>query len=167
MPKKIWKNLFVAALLSSCAVKVPNIRVAAAVEDIPGIAALQRATNTDEKRRMDIDDWFDFLYAQVERPDRHDPDCSIDPNGVNCSWLPAKGPALCVSSEDWQKNETAIAQLCVEGKCSYDQQKTFTEVTGRVQGLISDTMPVIKEGEPNGSSTRTETQSQNPGEVKK
>lgn len=135
MLKKIWKSLFVAALLHSCAVKVPNIRVCAPVEGVPGVAALCRATNTDQKWRLNIDEWFDFLYAQGERPNPKKPG----------EKLPAKGPALAVSSEDWQLNETAIGQLCVDGKCNYDQQQLFNKVTGRIEGLIEDTSPQVKE----------------------
>ena len=99
------------ALLTSCAVNIPNIRAVAPVEGIPGIAAIAQETNTDKTTRLTIDEWLDFLYAQLERPDPKDP----------TNTLPEKGPAICMSSEDWAKNETAIAQLCVKGKCTYEQ----------------------------------------------
>lgn len=137
MPKTLWKSLFVAALLNSCATTIPDITVCAPVEGIAGVAALCRKTNSDRKWRLSIEEWFDFIYAQDERSDPKNPGKK----------LPAKGAALAVSSEDYMRNDLAIAQLCVTGKCSYEQENQLKAVTGRVQGLIQDTMPVINEGD--------------------
>jgi hypothetical protein len=107
--------LFAAVLSSSCGTVIPNIEAVSPIEikELPNVAASGQWTNTDQQRLLDHDEWFDFLYAQPERPDPKNPGKS----------LPAKGPAVCVSSEHWAKNETAIAQLCIHGKCTYDQQQ--------------------------------------------
>lgn len=107
---------FAAALsLSSCATTIPNIEAVSPIEipGLPQVAASGQFTNSDDQRLLNHDAWFDFLYAQPERPDPAHPGQT----------LPAKGPAVCVSSIDWAKNETAIAQLCIHGKCSYEQKQ--------------------------------------------
>lgn len=105
-------SLLASALLSGCATLVPNVEPCSPTGDIAGVAALCQDTNDDAHRRMSLDAWFDFLYAQPERPDPAHPG----------ETLPAKGPAVCLSSDDWRKNETAIAQLCIHGKCTYEQK---------------------------------------------
>lgn len=118
MLKKLCIILFAAALLSSCATVVPDIEAVSPVNGVPGVAALAQHTNSDNHRRLDINELLDFLYAQDERPDPKHPG----------KRLPKKGPAVCVSSVDWQRNETAIAQLCVKGKCTYEQKKVLARM---------------------------------------
>ena len=138
--KKLWKSLSVAALLSSCATTIPDVEVASGVQGYAavGVAALARNTNSDNKRRMDVQEWLDFLYAQPKRPDWRDKDCLVDPQSKNCTWLPEKGPAVCMSSEDYQRNDAAIAQICVNAPCSYELKKNIEEARTRVNLLIKE-----------------------------
>ena len=116
MRKLLCTSLFIAALfLNGCAVSVPNLEAVSGVQNVPGVAALAQRTNTDARRRLTLDEWLDFLYAQPERPD------PANHGGV----LPAKGPAVCLSSVDWARNETALADLCARGSCSYEQVKAL------------------------------------------
>lgn len=111
--KSLWLVISAAALCNSCSTVIPNIEAVSPTGGVAGVAALGQNTNNDGHRRLSLDEWFDFLYAQPERPDpKH-------PGGK----LPAKGPAVCVSSPDWGRNETAIAQLCIHGKCTYEEQQ--------------------------------------------
>lgn len=125
MPSVQWSVLLsVAQLLSGCATVVPNILACSGVEGIPGIAALCRRTNTDEKQRISLETWLEFLYAQEARPDPKNPG----------KMLPPKGPAVCVSAYDYQRNDTAISQLCAKGKCTFEQKKAYE----RIKGLVDD-----------------------------
>ncbi len=45
--------------------------------------------------------------------------------GVGAIAQQTKGPAMCMSSIDYARNETAIAQLCIKGKCTYEQQEAL------------------------------------------
>jgi hypothetical protein len=119
--RKTWKVLFVAALLSSCTVRIPDNEVCSGTEGFAGVAALCRQTNSDSKRRLNTDQWLDFLYARED-----DPNTKADES---------KGPAICISSEDYRKNETAIAQLCVKTNCTYEVKKQIAEISGRVEAL--------------------------------
>lgn len=132
--RKTWKLLFVAALLSSCTVKIPDNEVCSGTEGFAGVAALCRQTNSEGKRRLNLDQWLDFLYAREERPDPKNPGQK----------LPAKGPAICISSEDYRKNETAIAQLCVKVNCNYEIKKQIAEISGRVEALRKEASKGVK-----------------------
>jgi hypothetical protein len=125
MRKMIWANFFIAALLlSSCATTVPDIRACSGIEGVPGVSALCRYTNSDKKERLTLDEWLEFLYAQPERPDPKNPG----------KMLPAKGPAIAVSSDDYRRNDTAMAALCAKGKCTYEQKKALE----RMQALETE-----------------------------
>jgi len=120
-----WLALLGAALLlSACSTTVPDIEACSGVEGFPGVAALCQSSNTDKRRRLTAAQWLDFLYTQAPRPDLKNPGKT----------LPAKGPAVCVSSDDWRKNETAIAELCAKGHCTYEQKKALE----RMQNFVSD-----------------------------
>lgn len=113
----------------SCSTLIPNIQPCAPTGDIAGVAALCQNTNNDGHRRMNLDQWIDFLYAQPERPDPDHPGKT----------LPAKGPAIALSSEDWARNETAIAQLCIHGKCTYEEkQAASNELAYRRRVLVAN-----------------------------
>jgi hypothetical protein len=85
-------------------VNIPNIKAVSPVSGLPNIAALAQYTNTDERETLTMEQFLAFLYANPEQN---------------------KGPAVCISSEDWQRNETALAELCVKGNCTYEQKKTL------------------------------------------
>ncbi len=112
--KRLFLISCAAALFHSCATTIPSIEACAPTGDGLEVAALCQDTNDDGHRRMNLNQWFDFIYAQPERPDPDHPG----------QMLPAKGPAIAVSSEDWAANEAAIAQLCIRGKCTYAQKRS-------------------------------------------
>lgn len=116
MHKIVWLSLFAVGLLfNSCAYTIPNIEICSGVSGVPGVGALCQNTNTDDRRRLTVEEWLEFLYAKPERPDPKNPGKT----------LPEKGPAMCASSVDYAKNETAIAELCVKIKCTYEQKKAL------------------------------------------
>ncbi len=126
--KKLCLLFSSVALFSSCTVIVPNIRPCAPVEGYPGVGALCTWTNTGDQERLTVDEFIDMLYAQPERPDPKDPNCKVKPPEAPkkaCRMLPAHGPSLILSSVDYQKNDTALAQLCVKAKCTYEQKKAL------------------------------------------
>ena len=117
----LWLALFAVGLLvSACSTVIPAIEAVSPVSGYPGVAALGQNTNDDGHRRLTTAEWVDFLYARGEIPNPKDP----------TKKLPAKGPAVCVSSDDWRKNETAIAQFCENGKCTYEQKKALVRMQG-------------------------------------
>lgn len=107
---------------------MPNVKTASGTLGHPSVAAIATWSNSGVQERLSWDEWYDFLYAQPERPDPKDPDCKIDPNSSKCSKLPEKGPAVCMSSEDYRKNDTAMADLCLKGKCTYEQNRAATNI---------------------------------------
>lgn len=98
---------------------MPNIEAVSPIQGVPGVAALAQFSNTDDHRRMNLTEFLDFLYARGELviDDPKNPGKKIT--------LPAKGPAVCTWSEDWQKNEAAAAALCAKGKCTYEVERTL------------------------------------------
>ena len=105
--------------LVSCATVISDIEAVSPISGIPGVAALAQRTNTDVSRRLTMQEWLDFLYA--------------DP-------ATKKGPAICVSSEDWRLNETAIADLCLRGFCTYEQE----QMVKRMNGFRSEVQEMIR-----------------------
>lgn len=65
-----------------------------------------------QTRSMDLDEWINFLEPQKEVRDP-----------VHGSLIRAQhGAALCQSSEDWNKQKTALEQACklLGSKCTYE-----------------------------------------------
>lgn len=124
-PKKLWLLFSAAAQLTSCSTLIPNIEPCSPTGGVAGVAALCQNTNNDGHRRMDLNHFSDFLFAQPERPDPDHPGQT----------LPAKGPAVCLSSIHWSENETAIAQLCIRGKCTYEDQQSVARAL-RFRGRV-------------------------------
>jgi hypothetical protein len=122
MPKKLLLLSFAAALFVSCAVKIPNVKPTVGTLEFPGVGAIETESNTGKQRRLTVAEWIDFLYAQPERPDPKNPG----------KMLPAKGPAVCVSSIDYQKNDTALAQLCVKAKCTYEVENEINRIRSNI-----------------------------------
>lgn len=105
--KMLWPSLFaVAMLVSACSANIPNLRPVVPVlcdaPNCPDVGAIWQYTNTDERGRMTRAEFIDFLYPNAQ-----------------------KGPAICVSSEEWKQNELSIATLCSRGNCSYEQKKVL------------------------------------------
>src|SRR5689334_11961796 len=94
--------LSLSALLLSCAgVEIPNTRVCVVAGKLSagGDCAYTGSATTEQ---MSFEEFVDFLEAREERPDPKDP----------AKRLPAKGAALCQSSEDWTRAKTALEQAC-------------------------------------------------------
>lgn len=117
---KLFLIVLATLILCSCAVSIPNIEAVSPVAGIPGVAAIAQNSNDDGHRRLNINEWMDFLYARGEILDPADP--------LKKRKLAAKGPSVCVSSEDFQKNQLAIDQLCNKGHCSWEQKKALERI---------------------------------------
>lgn len=126
--KRLWKSLFVAALSLSGCTTIPDIEVCTPTDQFPGVAALCRNTNSDHKRRLSPGEFFDFIYAQKERPDPKNPSKK----------LPEKGPAIFISSEDYRRNDTALGQLCTHAPCSYEVKKSIEKASTQVNTLLNE-----------------------------
>lgn len=94
------KNFFpILFVINGCAeVVIPNVEWCVS---IGSSGAICQNSNNDQKRRLDLDGWLNFLEANE-----------------------SKGPALCTSSEDFTKLKTSIEQLCLLAgdKCTYDRK---------------------------------------------
>lgn len=108
--------------LASCAVTIPNLEGCSGVNGFAGVGALCQNTLSDHHRDLTVEQWLDFLYARPDDESTKDVD-------------EAKGPAVCFSSVDMQKQKTAMEQLCVKAKCTYEQKKVIRELLGRMESL--------------------------------
>ena len=92
------------ALIRCGHVQVPDTEVCSSA----GVhGALCAHTISQERRRLTIEQWIDFLEA----------------NGDN------KGPAVCQSSIDYMKVKTALEQLCQKAgdSCAYEDKKMISD----------------------------------------
>ena len=108
---------------------IPNIEAVAPVEEIAGVGALGQNMLSEDHRDLDPLAFIDFLYARdkVTIPDPKNPLKTIT--------LPAKGPAICFSSLDFGRLKTALQQLCVKAKCSYEQKQSIDQAVQRMETL--------------------------------
>ena len=119
--------------LSSCAVTVHNLEGCSGVNGFAGVGALCQNTLSDDHRDLTPEEWLDFLYARprLRVPDPKDPTKMV--------WLDQKGPAVCFSSVDFQKQKTALEQLCVKAKCNYETKQLVDETVRRMSDLQNRT----------------------------
>ena len=76
-------------ILSGCAtVRVPNVEWCSS---IGAFGAVCQSSLSDDSRQLTLDEWLDWLEADLH---------------IN------RGPALCVSSNDFTRLKIAIEQLC-------------------------------------------------------
>lgn len=113
---KSWLSILAGiSLLFSCAGKqvVVDAQLCAGVFPITlEVAALCSWTNHEEKTCKNLDQWTEFLSAMPERPDPRDP----------TKKLPAKGPAIAMSSEHMEKILALVDALCYKYKaCTFEQ----------------------------------------------
>lgn len=89
-------------------------------------------TLSDETSSMNLDEWVAFLEPQPEHPDHKDA----------TKVIPARGAAICMADEDWNKMKTALEQACKKlGRwCSYEAQSTISGVENRVEALQTNVM---------------------------
>jgi tetrahydromethanopterin S-methyltransferase subunit G len=117
--------LLLVSLFSGCLVHVTvkNTK-ACAVAGVMAAGADCAYTLTDKTESMTLDELIDFLEPQPERPDPKNPG----------KMLPARGPAIIQSSDDWNHMKTALEQACaaLEDRCSYETQQMIKEAGRRV-----------------------------------
>lgn len=109
--QKAYLGLFVFLCSTSCGINVYNTRQCSVAGYISnGMDCAY--TLSDKTEQMNFHDSLIFLEPQVERPDPNDPSKT----------LPARGGAICQSSEDWGKNKTSLEQACKKlSGCNYEQ----------------------------------------------
>ena len=137
---KSWLSILVGiALLCSCKQKepAPDIQVCAGVFPITlEVAALCSWSNHVEKTRKNLDQWTEFLSAMPERPDPKRP-------GVI---LPAKGPAIAMSSEHFEKITALVDKLCYKYKaCSFEQEAMLASLKEAAETVKKGTSSYRKE----------------------
>ena len=118
--RRLWLCLLPLAL-SSCSVTVPNVMLCttAGVMSAGGDCA---KSLSDDTATLDLDQWIEFLEPQVEQ---------VLPGDVK---IPARGGALCMSSDDFAKLKTAMEQACHKlGRwCSYEVKTTMEQSAHRI-----------------------------------
>lgn len=123
--KKNWllcKSLLGLVLLSlfGCmSVRIPNTEVCA-VSGRLAMGANCANTLTDQTRQLNLGEFIDFLEPRVS------------PTGDV-----VKGPALCMSTVDFEKLKTAIEQACqlLEQRCTYEMQEAIRFANGNIDDL--------------------------------
>lgn len=108
--KNVWLILSSIALLSGCAkVVIKDVEWCASAGRF---GALCQHSIHDQSRRMTVEEFIDFLQARPGNP----------ANGI-----PAKGPALCTSSEGFKDVKTMLEQACylLKKKCTYEMKQTI------------------------------------------
>lgn len=119
--KTAWLLLF-AIIASACnKVEVPNTRWCSSI----GIhGALCQDSNTLDNSKLGIDEFIYFLEAQED--DKTTPENE------------SKGPALCISSNDFAKLKTAVEQLChkLGNKCTYEDKQMIARMNEAYIRLI-------------------------------
>lgn len=77
-------------------------------------------TLKDETEDLSLQQLIEFLEPQVDR-----------------------GPALCMSTEDFAKLQIAMEQACAKlaGKCTKEQQEQIKQVSARVGRLVNRRKP--------------------------
>lgn len=111
MRKLLYLSSFI--LTASACVTVPNARTYAVAGKLSH-GGIWAETQTPLTGDLTMDEFLDFLEAQDARPDPKDP----------TKVLPAHGAAVCLTSDDFDKLQTALGQACRElGKrCSKEVQ---------------------------------------------
>ncbi len=86
-------------------------------------------TLQEKPRSMNLDEFIEFLEPQAK---------VIDPNTGQVI-KPARGPALCQSSDDWNKMKTALEQACKKlgPWCSYEIKTYIQRASKNLASLQS------------------------------
>jgi hypothetical protein len=112
---KLW--LISSALaLSGCAT-IPNIKACTAA-GVLSAGANCAETVTGVTSQMTEDEYFDFLEPQQERPDPSSPG----------HLLPARGGAICTSSEDFNRLKTEFEKACKKIKCTKEAAQALANL---------------------------------------
>lgn len=114
-------------LLASCAT-IPNSIVCtpAGLVTLGGICG---ETQTSKTWDLTFEEFIYFLEAQAEHPDPNEPTHTV----------PAKGAAMCQSSEDYQKQKTALETACrlLGPRCSYEIKKQIKTMQANIDRLLA------------------------------
>ena len=118
----LCKSLLGLALLSlsGCmSVRIPNTEICA-VSGRLAMGANCANTLNDQTRQLNLGEFIDFLEPRVS------------PSGDV-----VKGPALCMSTIDFERLKTAIEQACtlLEQRCTYEMQEAIRYANGNVTEL--------------------------------
>lgn len=108
--------LCASIIFVSCAhIKVPNTEVCA-VAGVVAAGADCAETQTKKTRSMNMDMFIEWL----------EPDEKTQ-----------RGAALCQSSDDWNKQKTALETACrkLGVGCTYEMKKVIASVTGNIENL--------------------------------
>ncbi len=135
--KKIFLNTFVLILLANCAsTEVPNTEVCA-VAGVLSAGMDCAETLTAKTRSMDLHQAITFLEPQEE---------ITNPDGTV---TPARGAALCQSSEDWGEMKTALEQACkiLGPRCTYEMHQAIAAASSVIDRLLYQVMEKRKDQE--------------------
>ena len=118
-------SLLASALLSSCAhITVPDTEVCAVAGLIDAGADCVHTIQSG-RRSMSLEQLIVFLEAQPEY---------VDADGV---WHPARGAALIMSADDWNKMKTTLEQACEKlgNQCTYEMRATYETIKNNVGSI--------------------------------
>lgn len=113
----IWLYIIAAFILHSCqTLPVKDITVWSFIGEgadpsRPTIAALGSHSNFVKHEYMTLDEWVNFLAASEKEK---------------------RGPAICISAADFNKQKTVVDQACKKVNCSYEQQKAIENLEQHV-----------------------------------
>lgn len=110
-------------------IKIPDTEVCA-VSGVMAAGADCVNTLSYNQRSMTLDQWVDFLEPQQMKV--------IDGKVVRRE----RGPALCQSSEDWNKQKTELEKICkkIGAACTYEMQKQIDSFKINSEYLQSETI---------------------------
>ncbi|MBK9392051.1 MAG: hypothetical protein IPN68_18380 [Bacteroidetes bacterium] len=126
MKSRFFKNLFslmLLGILAGCSglsnIKVPDTEVCAVSGKISAGGNCVR-TLSPETRQLGFDEFLDFLEASEE---------ILNPDGSVLR--PAKGAALCQSSDDFNKIKTTLEQACylLKKRCTFEMQQVIRSMS--------------------------------------
>jgi hypothetical protein len=111
MQRKFCLSLFL--IVASGCVTIPNSKFCT-VAGVLSAGANCAESLTEKTSEMTLDQFIDFLEPQSERDDPDHPGQK----------LPARGGAICQSSDDFTKIKTSLEKACRElgSRCSYEVQ---------------------------------------------
>lgn len=122
--RTVWLILFSTLVLCSCnTVEVPDVEWCSS---IGRFGAICQNSISDNRRRLTVDQWLDFLEAL---PD--DPSTPINEE---------KGPALCATTNDFRRVKVALEQLCEKAgwQCTLEQKKALEKADRKLSSIQRD-----------------------------
>lgn len=108
----IWLSTLFITLANCSTIRVPSVEWCASRG---GKGALCQDSHDKKRNRvLTLEQWYDFLTPKAD-----------------------KGPALCLSSEDFSKNKTAIEQMCarLKDRCTIEMKKEIQSYDQNIRKL--------------------------------